>query len=147
MCQRVEAMQTKLAQTKSALKDIEIQKEESINKFREQKTKYSQLNDELKKLKSKNEDKGRQAEIEKLISEMNKDLRQKYFSVYTYLFYMEIYTLFLECDFFLTFQVWIFFDFLFEQKQRSSVIQELTKQKRASDDMLRRLEVYHLFLL
>jgi vacuolar-type H+-ATPase subunit I/STV1 len=79
MCQRVEAMQTKLSQTKSALKDIEIQKEESINKFREQKTKYSQLNDELKKLKSKNEDKGRQAEIEKLISEMNKDLRQKYF--------------------------------------------------------------------
>ncbi len=72
-------MQTKLSQTKSALKDIEMQKEESVNQFREQKTKYSQLNDELKKLKSKNEDKGRQAEIEKLISEMNKDLRQKYF--------------------------------------------------------------------
>jgi hypothetical protein len=99
LAQRVEAMQTKLSQTKSALKDIEMQKEESVNQFREQKTKYSQLNDELKKLKSKNEDKGRQAEIEKLISEMNKDLRQK-----------------------------------------SSVIQELTKQKRASDDMLRRLE-------
>ena len=113
-----------------------MQKEESVNQFREQKTKYSQLNDELKKLKSKNEDKGRQAEIEKLISEMNKDLRQKYF--FYMLFCVEKLISVMnkdlrqKCDFFS------------EQKQRSSVIQELTKQKRASDDMLRRLEVYHL---
>ena len=35
--------QMKLSQTKSALKEIETQKEESISKFREQKIKFSGL--------------------------------------------------------------------------------------------------------
>lgn len=99
LTQRVDAMQAKLSQTRGALKDIESQKEQSITKFREQKTKYSKLKQELATLKKSGEDKGRQNEIQRIIDEMNKDLRQK-----------------------------------------SSVIQELTKQKRASDDMLRRLE-------
>ncbi len=59
LSQRVDAMQTKLAQTKSALKDIEKQKEESISQFRDQKTQFSALTKELDTLKAKGENKVR----------------------------------------------------------------------------------------
>lgn len=59
LSQRVDAMQTKLAQTKSALKDIEKQKEESISQFRNQKTQFSALTKELDTLKGKGENKVR----------------------------------------------------------------------------------------
>ena len=99
LSQQVDTMQAKLTRTKSALKEIEAQKEQSVAQFQEQKTKYSTLREELASLQKKGQNKQRQAEIGVLIGELNQDLRRK-----------------------------------------SNMIQELTKQKRSSDDMLRRLE-------
>uniref|UniRef100_A0A7S0NE77 EF-hand domain-containing protein n=1 Tax=Hanusia phi TaxID=3032 RepID=A0A7S0NE77_9CRYP len=96
---QVSQITNKLAETKSALAEIEKQKQVSVSTFRQEKDKYISLKRELSNLKAQDSNKPRQEEIEGLIKDLNKDLKQK-----------------------------------------SAVIQELTKQKRASDEMLRRLE-------
>ncbi|EKX51776.1 hypothetical protein GUITHDRAFT_102382 [Guillardia theta CCMP2712] len=96
---QVSKITSKLSETKAALAEIEKQKQVSVSTFRQEKDKYISLKKELSNLKAQDSNKPRQEEIEGLIKDLNKDLKQK-----------------------------------------SAVIQELTKQKRASDEMLRRLE-------